>query len=320
VNASGQSGRFRRPSRGTVLRVGAGVVALTGTAIAFATQASKLSSIEWRFAPGWLLVGICAFVLLQAVLCALWLSLVRRLGAELPARVGAAAWCVSALGRYAPTGALMIIGRIDMTWRAGVPRRICAASIFYELVFAVGGALVVGAGSVATVNGIAPVLRWAALALGLAGLVAMHPRIVRPVVDRMLERFGSEPLPVVLPVRDVALYAAGYIASYLLAGLGTLFLAKAVHPVEWGDAGVLIASFAVGFAASIVGFLSPGGLGAREVAQATTLVGVLPFAVGLAVAVLIRLVQITVEVVFAGVTWLIARRAAEPMNSGSGGG
>lgn len=282
-----------------MLRIGAAVLCLGGMAVAFATQASKLSSFDWRFAPGWVVVGVVAFVAVQLSVASLWVALVRRLGGELPARRGLSIWSVSILGRYVPTGALMIVGRLDMARRAGVPRRVCMASIFYETVLAAGAAVVVASAFVPW---------WVTVAVCVGMVVVLQPQLLRPVADRLLARAGRDPLPAVLAGREVVVFAAGYVATYVLAGLGTWALVVALHPVAAADVPRVIASFSIGFIASMIGFLSPGGLGAREVAQATVLTPALPFAVGLAAAVTVRLVQMAVELAMAAALPFLERR------------
>jgi glycosyltransferase 2 family protein len=298
----------RRPSRAALIRIGCGALALAGLGAAFATQVTKLSEADWRFSAGWLALAIPLLLGTQWLLCVLWLGLLRRLGGVLPPARARSIWGVSVLGRYVPTGALMVVGRVAMARRDGVPRRVSLASIVYELALTVGGALVVCAGFVVTLQDLAPpVVRWAAPVLGVAALVGLHPRILGPVANRLLRRAGAEPLPVVLPARAVAAYAAGYVGAFVLAGLGTVALARALHPLGTADVPLVAASYAVGFVASMVAFLSPAGLGAREVMQATALAPALPFAVGLAVSVAGRLLQICVEVVFAAVTRVLDR-------------
>src|SRR5207248_10618140 len=70
-----------------------------------------------------------------------------------------------------------------------------------------------------------------------------------------------------------------------------------------------VAAYSVGFAASLVAFILPGGLGARETVLAAALAPALPFTVAVAVAVAVRLVQMAVEVAFAFVTPMLAKRA-----------
>jgi hypothetical protein len=279
VPRNADDARPRRLTRGMLVRLAIAGLALAGMAVAVVSQLHKLPDIQWKFSLPWLLAGILAFVAIQAPMAVVWVHLVRRLGGELPTPRGRSIWCVSLLGRYVPTGALMIVGRLDMGRRAGVPRRICMASIVYEMALTLGVAFVACAGFVVSLHDLAPApVRWAAPFVGVAALAGLHPRIFRPVADRLLARAGAEPLPAVLSPGEVARFGAAYVGYFVVLGLGTLAMARALHPVSASDAPLVMASFAVGFIASVIGFLSPGGLGAREVAQATALVAALPFA------------------------------------------
>jgi len=63
------------------------------------------------------------------------------------------------------------------------------------------------------------------------------------------------------------------------------------------------------FAASVIAFVLPGGLGAREGAVVAALSPVLPLTVAAAVAVGVRIAQIGVELLWASVTPVLARRS-----------
>jgi uncharacterized membrane protein YbhN (UPF0104 family) len=86
--------------------------------------------------------------------------------------------------------------------------------------------------------------------------------------------------------------------------------AEAIHGVAGDDIPTTIGAYSVGFAASVVAFVLPGGLGAREGAMAAALSPALPFAVALAVAVGIRLAQMGIEVLYAAITPVLARRTS----------
>jgi uncharacterized membrane protein YbhN (UPF0104 family) len=87
-----------------------------------------------------------------------------------------------------------------------------------------------------------------------------------------------------------------------------LGVALALHPVDTGDVPLVIASFAIGFVVSVLAFMLPGGLGARETGLATALTPALPFAVGLAVAVATRAAQMAIEVLYAAVSQMLGGR------------
>src|SRR5919108_1451865 len=143
-------------------------------------QWNKLPDFDWRFEPGWLVLsaaGVIAFYFLQSEY---WRLILHSLGEHIPARPGRAVWGKSLIARYVPTNALMVVGRVVMAERYGVSKRVCLASIAYELVLGVGTAVIVGAYFVIKLPSLEDQpARWAILALIPAVLIALHPRVFR---------------------------------------------------------------------------------------------------------------------------------------------
>jgi uncharacterized membrane protein YbhN (UPF0104 family) len=75
-----------------------------------------------------------------------------------------------------------------------------------------------------------------------------------------------------------------------------------------GSTTTIVASAGLGFITSMLGFALPGGLGAREAGLTGALALVLPGPIAFAVAVVSRLVQTAVELVYAGLATLADRR------------
>jgi hypothetical protein len=218
-------------------------------------------------------------------------------------------WNVSLLGRYVPTSALMAVGRAAMAEKEGVPKRVTLASILYEVALTFGTAMAVGAYFVITLpqtQGHAT--RWLALAVPAVALVCLHPAIFHRAADYGLRRLGREPLPVSLTLRQVVLFALGYGVAFVVVGIGVYAFAQAIHPLSSSDFPTAVGAYAIGYAAAIAGFLLPGGLGARETGMAIALSPAMPLAVGIAVAVAVRLIQMGIELFYAAVSPVVARR------------
>ena len=86
----------------------------------------------------------------------------------------------------------------------------------------------------------------------------------------------------------LVLFALVYAVSFVLGGLAVYALARGLAPVG-GLSWEVVTAYSVGYAASILAFFIPGGLGAREAAIATALSAAMPFRVALAVAIGSRL-------------------------------
>ena len=194
---------------------------------------------------------------------------------------------------------------------AGVAARVTLASMAYEAAFSLLGALLVSTLLVSEASELTAIAAGVAAAVLL--FVAVHPSVFARLANAALRRMGRDELPTVLGARTLTPFALAYAGSFALVGLGVYATTQALHPVDSSVLPVAVASFSVGFLISLAAFFVPGGLGVREAGLAGVLSLSIPFDLALAVSVAVRLVQIGLELVLAGVTTLLARRAsAEP--------
>ncbi len=279
-----------------------GAVALTASA-----TVSRLPDFEWRLRPALLAASAVAFLALQLSHAALWRRLLRELGHDVDARRCRAIWSTSGLARYTPGSLLMPMVRVAMLRPEGVSKRAGLASFIYEMALLLTAAVLVGAYAVLETAAFGGPLRVAILAIPAAALVSLHPRIFGPVANAALRRAGREPLPSLLGLPALALYVALYAATWLLAGAGLYLLLEGVHPIAPDDVLIVLVAPSVGYIAAVIGFMAPGGLGAREAGLAAALSVALPVAVAVAIAVALRLMQLLVELGCAVVTPILAR-------------
>lgn len=292
-----------------VLMIAMVVAVVAGLALAVASQWAKLPDIAWRFRPAWLAAALVALIAFQWVHAHLWVSMIHALGAPIPLLRGVSVWSITLLGRYVPTNVALAAGRMALAEREGVPKRVCAASLVYELAFTFAGAAIVGAYFVVTLPDLRGVpARWAVLAIPAVTLTLLDPAIFHRLADAALRRLGRATLPVSLTRPQVAWYTLLFAGSFLVAGFAVYALAEALHGVPSGDASTAVGAYSVGFAASVIAFVLPGGLGAREGAMTAALAPILPVTVALAVAVALRLAQMAVEVLYAAGIPLLVRR------------
>lgn len=281
-----------------------------------ATQWNQLPDFEWRFRPGWLglsLVAVAAFYVLQGEI---WRHIVGGLGQRIDGRNGRAVWGKSLVARYVPTNALMVVGRVVMAERHGVKRRVCLASMVYELGLALATAVMVGAYFAITLPALEDQpARYALLAVIPLALVGLHPRVFGPLANFALRKLGRESLPATLSFTRIVLYSAAFLLVWATIGVGVFAFTSALHPVNAGDFAYIAASYPVAFCVAVLTFVVPGGLGTRDAALATALSAVLPVAVATAIAVAFRLAQTAVELAYVGAVTLVARRDRIPTRS-----
>lgn len=301
-----------RPALKWTLRFGLAALVIGAVTVAVAREVAKLDDVTWHFEPVWLLAALVALALFQASAIELWRHVLADLATPIRSHVQAGAiWSASLLARYVPTNALMAMTRIAMAEKVGVPKRMSLASVAYELALSVAGAMVVAAWFVTRLESLQPYWwRYLAFAVPVAVIAALHPSIFTPVANRVFARLEREPLHFTLGLRKVLVLVLGYAVAFVIAGLSIVAVAHSVTGVDASELPVLIGSYSVGYALSLIGFFLPGGLGAREAGIAATLSSIMPLSAAVAVAVISRLGQILVELAFAGAMSLLVRRRA----------
>ena len=271
-------------------------------------QWNDLPEFDWHFQPGWLaLSGVAAF-LFYAWQCEIWRRVLHALGGDLGPRPARAIWGKSILARYVPTNALMVVGRIVMAEREGVAKRVCLASIVYELGLGFGTAVMVGAYFVIEL----PELqdqpgRYAVLVLIPAVLAVLHPRVFLPLANFVLRKLGREPLPKALSFRRVLELAVMFAGSWALIGMAVYAFSKALHPVDASDLLYVAAAYPVAFCVAVLTFIVPSGLGTRDAALAIAIAAVLPTAVATAIAIAFRIFQTLMELAYVGLVTALNR-------------
>jgi glycosyltransferase 2 family protein len=262
-----------------------------------------------RVQLAWLFPAVIVLTALELMQAELWGRLLRALSGQLDVANGLAVWCVSALARYVPTSMLMPVVRVRMSRARGVPGDVCIASLFYEALLVNCGAACVGAYFVITLPALrGDISRWGVLLLPLAAISALHPRVFAAISGAVLRRMGRAPLAAHLSVGQLLRFTAGYVASFVLAGVGLIVVVLMVHSVTWQGAPTIVGAMAIGFVASAFAFVLPGGLGAREAALVAALSPAMPTFVATTAAVALRLIQLAIEVILALLLPWMARR------------
>ncbi len=243
------------------------VIGLAACAFVVRTLSSEWGRVADALADAslrWLAVGLVLAALAMTSIGWAWTDVLRLLGARVD-RARVVAWYyVGELGKYLPGAVWPLVGRGELARRGAVGRSVAYASVALSL-----GALYLAATFVALVAlpfslaGGGELGAEAAL-LGLLplGLVALHPRVLRPVLA-LARRVGRRDIPVEIPSWSASVVVVGrYLPTWLLVGGATCAVARAVVPDPSLSRVVFAAvlSWIAGFAAVPV----PAGAGVRE--------------------------------------------------------
>jgi uncharacterized membrane protein YbhN (UPF0104 family) len=302
------------------LQVGLAVVVFGFLVLTVIDQWSEIQSEGVHFHVLWLIPALIILVLYYVLAAFGWDLVLRSLGYRIGFGRAQVAWGQPLLARYVPGSILYVLGRVLLTERAGVPRRISLASIVYEQAISATSAIVVAAYFIVRhpdLQGYPE--RWAVLLLIPAAIAILHPKVFGRLSTKALRAFGRDPLPVVMSLRDVIALIVYYSLVWLAVAFGIYAVARSVTYIPYSDILLVGSAQAIGYFAALVTLVAPAGLGVRDAAFAWAVKAALPgrsFAVGSLISIAVRGVMTVGELIYvAGVT-AVGRRKGWSIHTG----
>ena len=249
----------------------------------------------------WLIPAFVALPLFYVFGALGWDLILRCLGHRIGVGQAQVAWGQPLLARYVPGSVLYVLGRVLLSERLGVPRRITVASIAYEQAISATSAIVFAAYFLI----IHPDLEGQPLALRVPAADPGGDRAAAPDgcsarwPNRVLRAFGREPLPAVISMRGVIGLLCFYLLNWVVIAIGTYCVARSVSDVSIDELLTVGSAQALGYVAALATLVAPAGLGVRDAVFAWAVKGAVPggsFAVGSLIAIVVRGVLTVVEV------------------------
>lgn len=294
------------------LQVGLAVLVFGFLVLTVVNQWSEIQSEGVHFHVGWLvpaMVVLPGFFVLSAFG---WDLILRFLGYPIGFGRAQVAWGQPLLARYVPGTVLYVLGRVLLSERAGIPRRITLASIVYEQAVSATSAVIVASYFIISHPDLqGDSYRWAVLLAIPAAIVLLHPRVFGPLSKRLLALFGREPLPTVISLRGVVSLIAFYALNWVVVALGIYCVARSVTYIPFEDVLLVGSAQAVGYFAALVTIVAPAGLGPKDAAFAWAVKAALPsrsFALASLIAIAVRGVMLAAEILYAAAVTALGRR------------
>lgn len=296
------------------IQVGIAVVIFGFLVLTVVNQWAEIQDKGVHFHVLWLIPAFFFLGLFYMLSALGWDLILRFLGYRLGVGRAQVAWGQPLLARYVPGSVLYVLGRVLLSERAGVKRRVTIASIVYEQAISATSAIAFAAYFLIDHPDLqGQPLRWAVLLVIPVAVALLHPRVFGPLANRVLRAFGREPLPEVISLGGVLTLIAYYLAVWGVVSLGMYSVARSVTNIPFTLDEVLTAGSAqaVGYVAALVTLVAPAGLGIRDAAFAWAVKGAVPgnsFAVGSLIAIAVRFVLTAVELIFVGLVTALGKR------------
>lgn len=248
--------------------------------------------------PGWLAIALGLFLLWFYLRATSWDRISRLHGFGEGRHVNFRLWTQSELMRYVPGNIWSVAARFRGATEGGVSRGGSAQALALEALLQLTGAAIVA--SWFWLGG-----WWKATALGLfAALPFLLPRMM-PWLWRILRRTST--LPAIAP-NELNILIGLYTLVWLVFGLANAAIFYAFESLPLVDIGSLIGLNVAAWLIGFLSFITPMGLGVREVVIVKLFAPVLASGPASIVAVVSRIWLIISEVVFFGLATLFGRK------------
>jgi hypothetical protein len=302
------------------LQIGLAVVVFGFLVLTVIDQWSEIQSEGVHFHVLWLIPALIILPFYFVFSAYGWDLILRSLGYRIGFGRAQVAWGQPLLARYVPGSILYVLGRVLLSERAGVPRRISLASIVYEQAISATSAIVVAAYFIIKHPDLqGDAWRWGVLVLIPVAIAILHPRVFGPLSTKVLRAFGRDPLPVVMSLRDVLGLIIYYSLNWLVIAFGIYSVARSVTHIPYNDILLVGSAQAIGYFAALVTLVAPAGLGVRDAAFAWAVKAALPgrsFAVGSLISIAVRGVTTVAELIYVGAVTAIGRRQGWTIHTG----
>ncbi len=309
-----------------ILQIGLPIVIL-GFFVSFITaQWKQLVAHPFQWNPWLIALAFCGFVLQELSYGLIWQAVLARLGARLDLRTSLRIYLASEFVRYIPGNVWHVLARILWVGKYGVSRPIAFASMTVELITKLAaGAIIFGCsllfwGSLGTVSsllvGKALVIVLSIIIL-ISLFVILHPRILGGLLNMGLRLLKKEPITLTLRYSDILLVTVAWCVSWIVAGTAFYILMLALWPtLPIAALPICIGIYAIAWDIGFVSFITPSGLGFREVTIGGLFalsLSMLPLTLGSIIAVLSRVVSTLAELVCVSVAYLAGRKQMQAM-------
>jgi glycosyltransferase 2 family protein len=302
------------------LQIGIAVVVFGFLVLTVIDQWSEIQSEGVHFHVLWLIPAMIILLSYYFLAAFGWDLILRSLGYRIGFGQAQVAWGQPLLARYVPGSILYVLGRVLLSERVGVPRRITVASIVYEQAISATSAIVVAAYFIIKHPDLqGDPIRWAVLILIPLAVLILHPKVFGRLSNKLLAAFGRDPLPVVMSLRDVIALIVYFSMIWLVVAFGIYSVARSVTYIPYNDILLVGSAQAIGYFAALVTLVAPAGLGVRDAAFAWAVKAALPsrsFAVGSLISIAVRGVMTITELLYVAVVTAMGRREGWSIHTG----
>jgi len=227
----------------------------------------KVSTFDFQLKYNYLFISFpLLFVFFFLRVCC-WKLILKKMNIFLSLRKSVKVSFLSMMGRYLPGKVWLILGKIYLSGKEGVPRVEAFASVVIEVILEVVASIFFFFFFLFSVME-QPLLSlkviYSLVLIMVVGLVFLHPGVFYRVINIFLYRWKGEEIKACTSYRDIIQLFVFYNFIILVQGSAFYFFVNAICYVPFDRILGLTGSLAVAGALGTLSFFTPSGLGVRE--------------------------------------------------------
>lgn len=254
-----------------------------------------LLTYRWKLQVLPLILGFAIYTLDLFLAVLGWSIIMGQMADQLDFREHFRIYCVTLVAGRIPGAPWHLVGRVALYKRLGVNGSVTSVAAGLEMILiVVSGILSSALIGFNLPENLQQYLVWMGLVL-LIGLGLMHPSVVRKV----LQWLGHTQAAVRLHYHDMLLLLGLYVLAWGVGGCVLYMMILALYPLPWTQLPGVIGAWGLsGVVASLI-FLSPTGLGIKEITLSLLLALFIPAGLAVVIAILMRLYLTAAEFAWA---------------------
>jgi uncharacterized membrane protein YbhN (UPF0104 family) len=255
---------------------------------------------QWNY---WLLaLAFVGYIFQELSFVFIWQNILLRLSIRLNLRLCMRIYLASEFVRYIPGNVWHILTRILWVSKYGVSRTVAFASVTIELITKLAAGAIIFALSLlfwgnfgafgSLIHGSLFIVIGGILFIAL--LLVLHPRILNGLLNVALKLLKRDPVSLALRYIDILFITLNWCGSWIITGCAFFVLTKVFWPtLPLAALPICIGIYAIAWDFGFVTFITPGGLGFRELAIAALFALALPSIPGGLVAIIALIARVT---------------------------
>ena len=268
-------------------------------------EKETLLNYDWQFKPWSALLSFLAFSLGLLIAAVVWGEIMNKLvakkteGKQLSYLTHIRYFCISNIAKRLPGTIWYIAGRAQLYSQQGIDWKLTSIASGVEMGIVVISSIVVSLFlGIILISHDPNTTQYYVNPLILVGAILLvgfiiHPRVIAWIF-RLLNVEATS-----LRYKDLFLWVLIYILAWIVDGSIVFFIGNTISSIQLQHLGFIIWSFTVVSLLSKALFFSPSNLGISEIGLSVLLANILPITVAIILAILMRLVIILFEIIWA---------------------